>query len=248
MPDCCPGTVFGIVSVGGVGKLVELAQLREQAACSWRPRSACRRRPRPRSGRFRTSSRCRPDSNAPSSFDAPMNIEFTALTRPRIASGVSSCTSRLRTNTLTMSPAPAIASMASDSQKLVESPNTMVAKPNDATPPNIQRPACRLMGRIPSPNATMAAPTAGAARRNPRPRLSTCRMLSAYTGSSATAPPNNTANRSSEIAPSTGFLCHTNLKPSSKSCQCHSVAACARTGRTPAITSKVTMSTPTTAS
>ena len=30
----------------------------------------------------------------PSSFDAPMNTAFTALTRPRISSGVSSCTSR----------------------------------------------------------------------------------------------------------------------------------------------------------
>ena len=31
-----------------------------------------------------------PDSNSPSSFEAPMKTEFTALTRPRIASGVSS--------------------------------------------------------------------------------------------------------------------------------------------------------------
>src|SRR5271154_4508834 len=46
-----------------------------------------------------------PDSNSPSSLDAPMNIELTALTRPRIASGVSSCTSTWRTNTLTMSAA-----------------------------------------------------------------------------------------------------------------------------------------------
>ena len=37
-----------------------------------------------------------PDSNSPSSLDAPINTEFTALTRPRIASGVSSCTSRPR--------------------------------------------------------------------------------------------------------------------------------------------------------
>ncbi len=38
-----------------------------------------------------------PDSNSPTSFEAPMNTAFTALTRPRIASGVASCTSRLRT-------------------------------------------------------------------------------------------------------------------------------------------------------
>jgi len=33
-----------------------------------------------------------PDSNSPSSFDAPINNEFIALTRPRIESGVASCT------------------------------------------------------------------------------------------------------------------------------------------------------------
>ena len=37
-----------------------------------------------------------PDSNSPSSFDAPMKTEFTALTRPRISSGVSSWTRRWR--------------------------------------------------------------------------------------------------------------------------------------------------------
>ena len=37
-----------------------------------------------------------PDSNSPSSFEAPMNTALTALTRPRISSGVSSCTSRWR--------------------------------------------------------------------------------------------------------------------------------------------------------
>ena len=42
-----------------------------------------------------------PDSNSPSSFDVPMNRKFTALTRPRMASGVASCTSVERTTTLT---------------------------------------------------------------------------------------------------------------------------------------------------
>ena len=75
-----------------------------------------------------------------------MNIEFTALTRPRIASGVSSCTSMLRTNTLTMSPAPAIASMAIDNQRLVDSPTVIMQTPNTATPPNIQRAGVPLDG------------------------------------------------------------------------------------------------------
>jgi hypothetical protein len=63
-----------------------------------------------------------------------MNIELTAPTRPRIASGVSSCTSMWRTNTLTISAAPRITSTASEAAKLVESPNTIVAMPKIATP------------------------------------------------------------------------------------------------------------------
>ena len=42
-----------------------------------------------------------PDSNAPSSFDEPMKMALTADTRPRIASGVSTCTSVPRTTMLT---------------------------------------------------------------------------------------------------------------------------------------------------
>ncbi|CAB4602025.1 unannotated protein [freshwater metagenome] len=46
-----------------------------------------------------------PLSNAPSSFEAPMNTFSTASTRPRFSSGVTSGTSELRMNTLTMSAA-----------------------------------------------------------------------------------------------------------------------------------------------
>ena len=44
-----------------------------------------------------------PDSNAPSSFDAPMNTPSTARTRPRMANGVTSGTRVERMNTLTES-------------------------------------------------------------------------------------------------------------------------------------------------
>ena len=47
-----------------------------------------------------------PDSKAPSSFDVPMNSPFSADTRPRIASGVSTCTSVPRSTTLMLSQAP----------------------------------------------------------------------------------------------------------------------------------------------
>ena len=46
-----------------------------------------------------------PDSNSPSSFEAPMKRLDTAVTRPRIGSGVTICTSDWRTNTDTMSAA-----------------------------------------------------------------------------------------------------------------------------------------------
>ncbi len=88
---------------------------------------------------------------------------------------------------------------------------------------------------MPSQNATMAAPTPGAARMIPRPTGPTWRILSAYAGNSATTPPNSTAKRSSEIAPSTGFFCQTNTNPPRTSRQCHSAVDLASTGFTPSI-------------
>ena len=53
------------------------------------------------------------------------------------------------------------------------------------------------------------APRPGAARSQPRPAGPTCRMSFAKIGSSATAPPNNTANRSSVMAArNNGFGAH----------------------------------------
>ena len=56
---------------------------------------------------------------------------------------------------------------------------------------------------------------AGAARSTPRPVGPTCRIDLANTGSSATAPPNSTASRSSRIAPSRIWVRPTNRSPSS---------------------------------
>ena len=70
-----------------------------------------------------------PDSNSPSWFYAPMKIELTALTRPRMASGVSSCTSDWRMTTLTMSAAPETSSATHESANTVDTPNTRVARP-----------------------------------------------------------------------------------------------------------------------
>ena len=52
-----------------------------------------------------TSCETAPDSNAPSSFVAPINTFSTADTRPRLSSGVTNGTIAPRTKTLIMSPA-----------------------------------------------------------------------------------------------------------------------------------------------
>ena len=90
---------------------------------------------------------------------------------------------------------------------LVESAKTMVATPNTATAASILRPTLLLSGRRASTIDMASAPTAGAARRKPRPQGPACRMSRANIGSSAVAPPSSTAKRSSEIVPSmTGRL------------------------------------------
>src|SRR5438874_7647255 len=77
-----------------------------------------------------------PDSSAPNSFDVPMKILFTDETRPRISSGVTSCTIDPRMITLTLSNAPRRKSTPNDSQKTFDKPNRVVARPNPVTQRN----------------------------------------------------------------------------------------------------------------
>ena len=103
-----------------------------------------------------------------------MKTMFTALTRPRIASGVASCTSADRTKTLTMSEAPMSTRATSDTAKLRDRPNAIVAAPKTATQANILAPAAFSMGRSASPNAVTAAPGSGRASQHaerPRPEV-----------------------------------------------------------------------------
>src|SRR2546426_11038097 len=79
------------------------------------------------------SAAVRPDSNSPSWFDVPVNSECTALTRPRIASGVRICTSETRMTTLTTSEAPRTASASSERARWVDTPKTTVARPKTET-------------------------------------------------------------------------------------------------------------------
>ncbi len=73
--------------------------------------------------------------------------------------------------------------------------------PNSATAEQEQAPRAPGGGRSASRPDISTAPTAGAARRAPRPCGPTCRISSAKIGRMATAPPNSTASRSSVIAP-----------------------------------------------
>ena len=119
--------------------------------------------------------------------------------------GVASCTSVPRTNTLIISAAPATVSATIESQNECDTPNTTMHTPNSATLTSILAPLCRRSGKYASTTAVTTAPTPPAARNQPSPIGPTCRISCAYTGSSATAPPSNTANISSEIDPSTTF-------------------------------------------
>ena len=148
-----------------------------------------------------------------------MNTELSALTRPRIASGVSSCTSVCRMTTLTMSAAPETASASIDSATEVESANTPIASPNTATAAISRWPAPRSIGWRVSQADISSAPAAGAARSRPRPQGPVCRMSLAKIGSSAVAPPSSTANRSSEMAPSSTGLSRRKCTPANTSPQ-----------------------------
>ncbi|MNF92164.1 hypothetical protein D3C84_748010 [compost metagenome] len=130
-----------------------------------------------------------------------MNRPFTALTRPRISSGVCSCTKAPRITMLIMSAAPSTASTARENQKEVDSPKAMVATPNTPTEVNMIRPTLRSMGKRASQKDISSAPTAGAERSRPRPQGPVSRMSLANTGSRAVAPPSSTAKRSREMAP-----------------------------------------------
>ena len=76
-----------------------------------------------------------------------------------------------------------------------------------------------MIGKTASSAAVAAAPIAGAVRSRPSPSGPVARMSLANTGSIAVAPPNSTANRSSEIAPSTTGRDRTKRNPSSTVCQ-----------------------------
>src|SRR5262249_22768371 len=154
-----------------------------------------------------------PARNSPIWLDVPMNSELTALTRPRMASGVSSWITGCLITTLSMSDAPITTSMAIDKMNEVDSPNRTVANPNVATAAYITNPTRLVSGQRATTNEQVSAPTAGTARINPSPKDPTAKMSRAKIGSSAVAPAKITANMSSDIAPSTTGLRRTKFTP-----------------------------------
>ena len=64
-------------------------------------------------------------------------------------------------------------------------------------------PTRRVSGEVVSTAVIASAPIAGAARNSPSPSGPVWKISSAKIGSSAVVPPSRTANRSSEMMPST---------------------------------------------
>src|SRR4029077_11558250 len=81
-----------------------------------------------------------PASNSPNCGPPIKNIMFTDVILPRNLSGVTSCRIVCLNTVLTVSDAPTIASITSDSAKLFDSPNPIVAAPYVATAITTLRP------------------------------------------------------------------------------------------------------------
>ena len=175
------------------------------------------------------SAAATPDSKAPSSLEAPMKTRSTAPTRPRREGAVRSGASVPRIDIETMSAPARAASATIESAKLVENPNTIVKAPYSATTTSSVRPTRRFSGRPESTDPTTTAPIPGAARSSPLPNAPTCRIVWEKTGKSAVAPPNSTAIRSSEIAPSSAGVSKMKRTPARASDRLASCSAtCAR--------------------
>src|SRR5438477_5801108 len=115
------------------------------------------------------SAAVNPDSSAPNSFDVPMKILFTDETRPRISSGVTSCTIDPRMITLTLSNAPTKNNKPSDNQNILDNPKRIVAMPNPVTHHIKVLPAPPIRGRCATTSTIAKTPTDGAARTPPEP-------------------------------------------------------------------------------
>jgi hypothetical protein len=168
--------------------------------------STCR--PAPLPARCRISLAVRPLSKAPISLDEVMNMEFTDDTRPFRWSGVQVLHQRRPHK-----HAHLVEHTAEEQKdKRQPEPSCDSAKPDDAQaePGHAQQHDTTGIPPI-GPVRQVKCHHNGAQRHGrpqycPAPAGPTCKISLAYTGSSATAPPNSTANKSSAIAPRITWL------------------------------------------
>ena len=114
-----------------------------------------------------------------------MNKLLTDETRPRIASGVSSCTRVWRTMTLMLSAKPQMNSISIESQNKRDQPKPIVASPKMITAAIRARPAFFMGGRWAMSRAQIIEPTGRAAVNSPNPCGPTFKMSLAYCGQQA---------------------------------------------------------------
>lgn len=170
-----------------------------------------------------------PLSNWPNSLDEFINILFTLITLPLNSSGTLSCSMVLRTITLMPSMQPLISNAVNESQKLFDMAKTIMQIPKPNTAKNNFFPWPYLKGKMVSSVTVIIEPISLAAFNMPKPSGPTFKISLAKTGTKATAPPNNTANKSSVSAPKISLVLKTYRRPSFTLCQVDA-ALLAKTG------------------
>ena len=160
------------MSVGAsssVLEAVDVAQRREHERTTRRRRRASARRRATTAGPTPISAPATPDSNAPSSLEAPMKTFSTAITRPRMSVGRGQ-----RDDRRPDEHADRVGAGQHDAGRRTPrrscwvTPSTIVATPNTATATNSVRPTCRRTGRTASSAVTITAPMPG---RRPQPAV-----------------------------------------------------------------------------
>ena len=101
-----------------------------------------------------------------------------------------------------------------ESQYHWEIPNKIMQMPNPATAISNFLPCCFFKGNKVKPITTRIEPISAAAFSQPKPTGPAFKISRAKTGIIATAPPNNTANKSRERAPNTSLVEKTKRNPS----------------------------------
>ena len=110
-----------------------------------------------------------PLSKAPSSLDEPTKIEFTEATLPLNSSGVFNCKMVWRIIIETPSVSPYINKANTESQKISETPKTIIEIPKQKIAKSNFLPAFTVSGIWADAIIISTDPTAGAARKIPNP-------------------------------------------------------------------------------